>query len=183
MNKISRRSILKKSGITAGAVAMGLSSFPFDKETEQDDERKLKVVVIGAHPDDPETNCGGIISLFTNNGHEVVIGYLTRGEAGLTGKTYDEASKIRTSEAIEACKILNARPKFLGQIDGNCKITKESYLAVFNFLEKEKPDIIFNQWPIDTHRDHRICSTLVYDAWLYLGKQFEMYYSESMSGA
>ena len=50
-------------------------------------EKKMKIVVVGAHPDDPETICGGLMAMYSGLGHEVVSVYLTRGEAGIEGKT------------------------------------------------------------------------------------------------
>ena len=51
-------------------------------------------------------------------GHTVTIVYLTRGEAGVPGKSHDEAAAIRTAECEASCKILGAKPIFAGQIDG-----------------------------------------------------------------
>lgn len=149
---------------------------------EVQENKKLKIVVVGAHPDDPETMCGGAMALYANAGHEVVSAYLTRGEAGIEGKSYKEASEIRTAEALRACDILKVHPEFLGQIDGSCEITPERYKDMIAFIEKETPDIIITHWPVDTHRDHRICSVLVYDAWLNLGRKAALYYGEVMSG-
>jgi LmbE family N-acetylglucosaminyl deacetylase len=144
--------------------------------------RKLKVVVCGAHPDDPETGCGGTMALYSKLGHEVVALYLTRGERGISGKTESEAAEIRTKEAVEACKILNARPVFVGQIDGKCEINDDRYDEFLRVIEAETPDIVFTHWPIDSHPDHRICSNLAYDSWLKLGKKFALYYYEVMTG-
>ncbi len=183
MSKVSRRNMLKLSASTAVFSLMGLpliNSAAEESRTEL--PKKLKVVVVGAHPDDPETACGGTMALFAAEGHSVVSAYLTRGEAGIRGKSYEEASHIRTNEALEACKILNARPVFFSQIDGSCEITADSYTEIYDFFKTEKPDIVFTHWPIDGHRDHRICSILVYDAWLKLGKTFKLYYFEVESG-
>ncbi|MDH5382427.1 MAG: hypothetical protein OEW75_16345, partial [Cyclobacteriaceae bacterium] len=57
------------------------------------------------------------------------------------------------------------------------------YAKIKDILEKEKPDLVFTHWPVDTHRDHRAISLLVYDAWLGLGKEFELFYFEVLSGA
>jgi LmbE family N-acetylglucosaminyl deacetylase len=109
-------------------------------------------------------------------GHEVVAMYLTRGEAGIAGKAQDAAAETRTAEAQEACKILKARALFAGQIDGGTEITPARYEAFAKMLLAEKPDLVFTQWPIDTHRDHRAASLLAFDAWLRAGRKFALYY-------
>ncbi|PYX37301.1 MAG: hypothetical protein DMG75_07450 [Acidobacteria bacterium] len=90
---------------------------------------KIKVVVAGAHPDDPESGCGGTIALYSDLGHEVVVLYLTRGEAGIPNKSAQQAAAIRTSECQKACAILKARPIFAGQIDGNTAVSLLAYDA------------------------------------------------------
>ena len=137
---------------------------------------------MGAHPDDPETICGGTMALFANAGHDVVSAYLTLGEAGIEGKSHEEAARIRTAELREACLILRARPEFLGQIDGRCEINAVQYKKMHDFLKKENPDLVFTHWPIDTHRDHRVCSSLVLDAWYAMQRTFDLYYCEAMTG-
>jgi len=174
--------LIKMSGVPLGATVLGLAPFSANARDLKESGKKLKVVVVGAHPDDPETGCGGTILLYTAEGHEVVSAYLTRGEAGIEGKSYAEASKIRTNEALEACKVMNARAVFLKQIDGSCEVTAARYVEMCDFLKSENPDIVFTHWPVDSHRDHRICSILVYDAWLRMNRKFELYYFEVESG-
>jgi LmbE family N-acetylglucosaminyl deacetylase len=179
MKSISRRSMIEISGLSAVGSLIGASTFSkFSRTTGN----KLKIIVIGAHPGDPECGCGGTMALFASEGHEVVSAYLTRGGAGIQGKSYEEASQIRTEEALKACKILNTRAEFFAQLDGNCEITNKSYTEINNYIRKENPDIVFTQWPIDSHRDHRICSILAYDAWINMGKKFALYYYEVTSG-
>lgn len=183
MKNITRRNLLKMSGTSIGAAAFGFSAFQAGAgEVGVQPGRKLKIVVVGGHPDDPETGCGGTMALLAAEGHEVVSAYLTKGEAGIQGKSHAEAAQIRTNEAREACKILNARAAFFSQIDGSTEITPDRYTEVHDFLKKENPDVVFTHWPIDRHRDHRICSVLVYDAWLKLNRGFDLYYFEVESG-
>ena len=182
MKSLSRRKMMQLSGLTAAGSLIGLTAYSSPSVKEKTGDRKLKIIVAGAHPDDPESGCGGTMALYTAQGHDVVAAYLTRGEGGIEGKSHDEAAKIRTAEAINACKILGARPEFLGQIDGSCEITKTRYAEIYDFFKRENPDIVFAHWPVDTHRDHRICSILVYDAWLKLGKKYPLYYFEVESG-
>ena len=139
-------------------------------------------MVAGAHPDDPETGCGGTVARYSDLGHEVVILYLTRGERGIKGRSYEEAGAIRTAEAQKACEILKARPVFAGQINGKVEVTYQRYDEYRRILEAEQPHIVFSHWPIDTHEDHRANSLLVYDAWLNMERRFALYYFEVMSG-
>ena len=141
-----------------------------------------KVLVIGAHPDDPETMCGGTILKLKAMGVEVVSVYLTSGEAGIKGKTHEEARTIRQAEARRACEAMGVHPVFMTQIDGNAEVNKERYAEMLALIEAEKPDMVITHWPIDSHRDHRVCAVLVYDAWRQSGYSFDLYYGEVMTG-
>jgi len=149
--------------------------------------RKLKIVVAGGHPGDPEYGCGGTIGRYTDLGHEVVLLYLNRGEGGINGKSGAEAARIRTAEAINACEILKARAVFATQIDGQSVVDDSHYKEFYEIIAEEQPDILITQWPIDNHADHRAVSSLVYDAWLRLKKskssiQPLFYYYEVSNG-
>jgi LmbE family N-acetylglucosaminyl deacetylase len=141
-----------------------------------------KVLVIGAHPDDPETMCGGTILKLKAMGVEVVSVYLTSGEAGIRGKSHEESRTIRQAEARRACEVMGVRPVFMTQIDGNAEVNKERYAEMLALIEVEKPDMVITHWPIDSHRDHRVCAVLVYDAWRQSGYSFDLYYGEVMTG-
>src|SRR3954451_21447269 len=75
------------------------------------------VLVAGGHPGDPEYGCGGTIARLSQAGYRVSILYLNRGEKGC-GPTRADCSAVRTKEAEAACRILNARPLFGKQVDG-----------------------------------------------------------------
>ena len=101
MPGLSRRDVLKQSSLLAGSAA-ALLPLPViasaDARAPANAGAKLKVVVAGAHPDDPESGCGGTMLRYALAGHEVVALYLTRGEAGIRDKSHDEAAGIRTAE-------------------------------------------------------------------------------------
>lgn len=179
MGKISRRELFLRSGVILGAGAAA----PRTTQEPKAAFRGLKVVVAGGHPDDPETGCGGLLARYADLGAETVSLYLTKGEAGIRGKSHEEAAAIRSAECRKACEILKARPRFVGQIDGSTEINKARYEEVRKILEEEKPSVVFTHWPIDTHRDHRAISLLVYDAWLRMSRRFALYYFEVMTGS
>jgi LmbE family N-acetylglucosaminyl deacetylase len=167
----------------AGALAMGLPSLgEATIGNPSEPVSKMKIVVVGGHPDDPESGCGGSISRYSDLGHEVVIVYLTAGEAGIDGKLASEAAAIRTAESRKACAILKARPVFAGQIDGDTEVNPAQYKHMSQILEAEQPAILFTQWPIDGHRDHRAASLLAYDYWLKSGRRAALFYYEVETG-
>ena len=184
MRKMTRRTLLDRSARFASAMGIGLPLLALNADGKAVlADRKLKVVVAGGHPDDPESGCGGTMASYSDLSHRVVVLYLTRGEAGIEGKSAQEAAAIRTAECQKACDILKAKPVFAGQIDGSTEVNASRYDEFRSILEAEQPDVVFTQWPIDSHPDHRVVSLLVYDAWLRMGKKFELYYYEVNSGA
>ncbi len=144
---------------------------------------RMRVVVVGGHPDDPESGCGGTIARCASLGHEVFALYLTRGETGIPGTAPEEAGRIRSAEAAEACRILGAKPVFAGQVNGSTEVNKARYDEFRTILLDLQPAVVLAHWPVDTHRDHRAASLLAYDAWLSARRAFGLYYFEVMTGS
>jgi LmbE family N-acetylglucosaminyl deacetylase len=156
----------------AGASAIALHASGLDSPAS----RRLKVVVTGGHPGDPEYGCGGTVARFTSLGHEVVLLYLNDGGWPPT------PSATRISEAHNACEILKARPLYANQQNGHAIVDNAHYADYAKLLGAEKPDIVFTQWPIDNHRDHRAITMLTYDAWKESKNGFALYYYEVSDG-
>lgn len=178
---MDRREMIKTSMGVAAMTVLGIPVAAKGAGAVATD--KKKILVIGGHPDDPETVAGGTMCLLAAAGHEVVSVYLTHGEAGISGKSHAEAAAIRTKEALAACEVIGSRPLFMSQIDGSSEINQARYLEMQEVLSAEKPDVVITHWPIDGHRDHANCGLLVLDAWKRLGRPFELYYFEAMSGS
>ena len=177
--KNTRREFFKKASLVS------LATLPHSSLAQTKPENqitKLKVVCVGGHPDDPESGCGGTLAKFSAAGHEVKVLYLTRGEGGIEGKSADESASIRTKEAEAACEILKVQHSFLGQIDGNTMVNNEWIAKMAEFMEIEKPDLVFTQWPIDSHRDHQAASMLTMQAGLRTKKKFQIYFYEVCAG-
>ncbi len=138
----------------------------------------FKVIVAGGHPGDPECGCAGTLARFAGLGAEVVLLYLNRGEGYCGGESLSRCADIRTAEAQKACQILKARAVFAGQYDGRAIVDNSHYEAFAALLTAEQPDLVFTQWPIDRHRDHRAVSILTLDAWFKSGRSFALYYYE-----
>lgn len=164
-----------KSSLVA-SVLPTVSAFP--DPARDDPHSHYKVVVTGGHPGDPECGCAGTIARYTDLGHQVSILYLNRGE-GYCGKSpLTQCGSIRTAEAEKACQILKATPAFAGQIDSQSILDNSHYERFHQLLAAQNPDIVFTQWPIDEHSDHRAISALTLNAWLKSEKKFALYYYE-----
>ncbi|SPE61394.1 LmbE family protein [Verrucomicrobia bacterium] len=183
MNSISRRAMLGKASLVGTTVAVGLPLAAAETPVQQRPEvgTKLKVIVTGGHPGDPEYGCGGTIARYTDLGHEVVLLYLNRGEWP-ENPSLDDAKSVRIAEAKRACEILKARPAYAGQINGAAIVDSAHYEKFQRILEAEKPNLVFTHWPIDNHADHRAISMLVYESWLRMRKRFALYYYEVSDG-
>jgi len=143
----------------------------------------LRIVCVGAHPDDPESGCGGTLARYAASGHAVTVIYVTRGERGIAGKSREEAGRIRTAEAQAACKILGARAVFAGQVNGAIELTEERNKAFTALLLAEQPDVVLAHWPIDTHLDHQVSSTLAFQALRAAPRKFQLYFFEVNAGS
>lgn len=177
-SSISRRDLVK-----AGAAGLGLLTLPGILQARPRSEtEKRKIVCFGAHPDDPESGCGGTLARLAAMGHHVTIIYLTTGEAGIPGKTHDQAAAIRKQEAINACAVLNAKPVFAGQIDGDSIVNNDWVAKVQKLIAGENPDLVFTHWPIDTHKDHQSASLLMIQTWVRAEHKFPLYFFEVCTG-
>jgi LmbE family N-acetylglucosaminyl deacetylase len=137
---------------------------------------RLKVIVAGGHPGDPEYGCGGTVARLTGLGHEVVLLYLNDGAWPPT------PAPTRVAEATRACELLRARPAYAGQVNGHAVVDNTHYEDYAKRIDAENPDVIITQWPIDNHRDHRAVTMLTYDAWRQSKKKFSLYYYEVSDG-
>jgi LmbE family N-acetylglucosaminyl deacetylase len=176
---MNRREILIGAGKLAPGLVTGAAAVKAVAQTTSASagpSRKLKIIVTGGHPGDPEYGCGGTVARFTALGHEVVLLYLNDGGWPPTPPT------ARIAEAKRACEILKARSVYAGQANGHAVVDNAHYEAYQKIFDAEKPDAVFNQWPIDNHRDHRAISMLTYDAWKQSKRKFALYYYEVSDG-
>src|SRR6266446_6823632 len=173
---VTRRSFVKRSALAAAG------TLPLIPPPAESGAAPLNVVCVGAHPDDPESGCGGTLARYAVLGHGVTIVYLTRGERGIAGKSLDEAARIRTAECEAACRIIGAKPAFFGQVDGATEVTRTQVDAMQRQLAVQTPDVLYTHWPVDTHMDHQVASMLTIRAWMNL-RTPRLYFYEVNSGS
>src|SRR6266478_3389168 len=153
MNKrdLTRRGFVRQSLATVAPGMIAANSLPL-VSAQAEDTGRMSVVCVGGHPDDPESGCGGTLARYAALGHAVTVVYLTRGERGISGKSLDDAARIRSAECEAACKIMGAKPVFFGQIDGATERSEEhtselshSQISYAVFCLKKKKKIHYKQ--------------------------------------
>ena len=135
---------------------------PFSFILSQD--RKVNVIVIGAHPDDPDGTAGGTAIKFAKLGHNVLFVSLTNGDAGHQSKGGGALARIRRAEAQEAGKRFGVTYKVLDNHDGELMPTLEVRHQVIRLIREWNADIVIGPRPYDYHPDHRNTAIVLQDA-------------------
>lgn len=124
----------------------------------------MRILVIGAHPDDCEMKAGGITALYRAAGHQVKFVSVTNGESGHQRHPPEELKKIRLGETQAVAKLMGIEYEVLGNRDGRLQPTIEARFELIALIRRYQPDLILTHRPNDYHPDHRATSTLVCDA-------------------
>jgi len=127
--------------------------------------KKIDCLAFGAHPDDVELFCSGLLVKLHKQGYATGIVDLTKGELSTNGTL-----EIRNKETIKASKILKVEVRDnLEFEDGNIENTKQNRIEVIKCIRKYKPDLILQPYWEDRHPDHIAASKLITDACFYSG--------------
>ena len=131
------------------------------------------VLVIAAHPDDPDFLAGGTIARLAKQGREVGYLILTNGNKGSGDRsvTSEQLAAIRAQEQRRAAHVLGVRSvEFLRYEDGELEDTRDLRRAVTREIRRWRPDLIITLNPHRTynnfpgwHRDHRVTGRVALD--------------------
>jgi LmbE family N-acetylglucosaminyl deacetylase len=132
-----------------------------------------RVMVVAAHPDDPEFLAGGTVARLAREGREITYVVVTNGNKGSSdhGVTSEQLVPIRAEEQRRAARVLGVeRVEFLGYEDGEVEDTRDLRRDVTREIRRWQPDLIITLNPRRTynnfpgwHRDHRTTARVVLD--------------------
>lgn len=131
--------------------------------------KPLKIIMIGAHPDDCEIKGGGTAALFREMGHQVKFVSVTNGDAGHQSMGGGVLAKRRYSETQEVAKRLGIAYDVMGNHDGELMPTLEIRLAIIRKIREWDADVVITHRTNDYHPDHRYTGILVQDAAFMVG--------------
>jgi len=119
------------------------------------------LLAFGAHPDDIEFGCGGVIARETLAGRKAHFVVCSRGEAGTHG-----APKQRTAEATKSAALLGATIEFL-KLDGDAhlEVRVAHAIKLAEIIRRVRPSVVLAPSLVENqHPDHARLGRLVRDA-------------------
>src|SRR5262245_12273633 len=120
----------------------------------------MKILAVGAHPDDVEFGCAPVLIQEVDRGHEVKIVVASRGEGASSG-----TAEEREQEARAAAKIIGAQIEFL-DLGGDCRIQylPSSSMLLARQMRTFQPQVVLAPRTNENqHPDHSVVGRLVRD--------------------
>ncbi len=128
-------------------------------------ERSIRVIAIGAHPDDGDYYAAGVAARWAARGHAVKFLSLTNGDAGHHSEGGGALANRRRAEALEAGRRLGiAEYEILDHHDGELLPNLDARGEVIRRIRQWNADLVLTHRSNDYHADHRATATLVADA-------------------
>lgn len=124
---------------------------------------KLRVLAVGAHPDDIEILCAGTLAKYAKAGHYVAIACVANGNVGHMEIQPPELAKTRENEARNGADTIGAEFFWLDVPDLMVGHDPDLHLRMTDVIRMAKPDVIITHSPDDYMLDHQATSRLVFD--------------------
>ena len=128
----------------------------------------MRILMIGAHPDDCDLRCSGLAAKYVRDGHEVRFLSVSDGSGGHMSQSREEVAARRRIEASDAAKEIGIVYDIWDIPD--CQIMPDliTRQRMIRYLRLFRPDAIFVHRTVDYHPDHRNTAILVQDAVCFL---------------
>src|SRR3954467_5931240 len=129
-----------------------------------EDDRPLRIIVFGAHPDDCELDAGGTAARWAQLGHRVKFVSVTNGDIGHHEMAGAILARRRMAEVKKCAEILGITSEVLDIHDGELMPTLENRRTITRKIREWQADVVIAHRPNDYHPDHRYTGILVQDA-------------------
>ncbi len=125
----------------------------------------MRILAVGAHPDDVEIACSGTLAKCVKRGDKVIVCHASSGDLGHVIIPPEELKIIRANEAKKAGSLAGIEVIWGGfndlDIFDNNKAARDKMVDVIKYAD---PDFIITHAPDDYMPDHTAVSRLVFDA-------------------
>ena len=124
----------------------------------------LRIIALGAHPDDAELKAAGVASLWAAQGHKVKFVAMTNGDVGHFEEAGGPLARRRKAEVAECARIFGIENEVLDIHDGELTPTLENRRTLSRLIREWQADIVMGHRPYDYHPDHRYTGVLMDDS-------------------
>jgi LmbE family N-acetylglucosaminyl deacetylase len=185
---------LEKDSHPASKSVMATFDIPLQQLIVRERKTDMRVLAIGAHPDDIELQCGGTLALYHEHGHEIFMAVSTNGDKGNFDVDPADLAAIREAEFRDSCETLGAAGIWMGYDDELLVNDLPGRLAYVDMIRSVNPDLVITHGPNDYHPDHRYTHQLVWDAITLAGvanvktahpatdRQVTLYFMDNLGG-
>lgn len=125
----------------------------------------MRILAIGAHPDDVEILCSGTLALCAERGDEVFIAIATNGDVG-SGEpdaVAEEIAQTRHEEAKASASLIGASLIWMGFHDEFLEDNRETRERFIDAIREARPDVMLIHSEDDYHPDHRLAGKIARD--------------------
>lgn len=123
----------------------------------------MRVLAIGAHPDDCEMYCGGTLAKYAKTGNDVFMVSVTNGEIGSQTLPPEEISAIRHEEGKAAAAVIGAEYIWMGYQDQRFLIDNDVRMSFIDLFRYVKPDVVIGHYPDHYSADHTLVGQIAND--------------------
>jgi LmbE family N-acetylglucosaminyl deacetylase len=127
-------------------------------------EKPLRVIAFGAHPDDAELKASGVAALWAAAGAKVKFVAMTNGDVGHFGTAGGPLARRRKAEVAECARILGIESHVVDIHDGELVPSLENRKIMARLIREWQADIVMGHRPYDYHPDHRYTGVLMDDS-------------------
>ena len=124
----------------------------------------LRLLILGAHPDDAEYHAGGLAAIYRRAGHAVKMVSVTNGQSGHYRISGKELADFRRAEARASGAVIGAEYEVWEWPDGRLEASIEVRERIIREIRTFRPDLVLTHRPNDYHPDHRAVGQAVQDA-------------------
>ena len=124
----------------------------------------LRLLILGAHPDDAEFHAGGLATIYRQHGHTVKMISVTDGRSGHHRYQPAQLASVRRRESLAAAAVIGATYDVWKYPDGTLQPSLDVRELIIREIRSFSPDLVLTHRPNDYHPDHRAVGQIVQDA-------------------
>ena len=124
----------------------------------------MRVMAVGAHPDDIELQCAGTLARCIQRGDAVAMVYMTNGNMGHTVIMPEELAEIRHEEAKKSAGVIGASFYWLDHSDFTVEVDPVTTMQLVEVIRDFRPDLLITHSGQDYIRDHNNTGHVVFKA-------------------